>query len=578
MGDPDLYSDETIRLTAENIIVKSTPFEAILTNKRIILVDSRKKHIPQQTILLATLRHAEMSENAIRDPIITLSILTNTGSTRQMVLTFSKKSGGERKRECEEWIKILRDYAASSTQTVSHMVAPSPGQVPQPEPDVTTPPQIRMTSGSAVKKKIEIARPIKKIIETGPVPPKPIEISTLPEGAFCSRCGNRVPVGSAFCNRCGSKVIIQGEQSAVPAPVVQTVPAPPVVPATPPVTDSTAPVPALTPQVTAPETPSVTLPTPSVTPVIYERAVRPIEQIIHSIEPLIDDSVPRSEQTPLFVREFPLEFPTLPTSPTVSDTPVPATELSTVAFPETADGAVAPAAPVIPSIGETPLQAPPALPPVPEFPPAVKKRRGITIAAIVIVMLVIVAGAFVVLKPMQGAGGNTTGSITITPTVTPLSDIITTTTTSPTHSPTITAAVTSLPTTTAELVIPQTNVWLRITYPRTYTGTYGPPGQQVTDTGDHFYQISTVDGPVVASVNKQDGSGDKLTVAVYKNGVLIKEDSTTRPRGIIDFQAVLKTPTPTPVPTTIATTVVTTVTPVVNATVTVNATQTVVTE
>ena len=71
MGDPDLYSDESIRLTAENIIVKSAPFEAILTNKRIILVDSRKKHIPQQTILLATLRHVEMGENAIRDPVIT---------------------------------------------------------------------------------------------------------------------------------------------------------------------------------------------------------------------------------------------------------------------------------------------------------------------------------------------------------------------------------------------------------------------------------------------------------------------------------------------------------------------------
>jgi len=591
MGDPDLYSDETIRLTAENIIVKSAPFEAILTNKRIILVDSRKKHIPQQTILLATLRHAEMSENAIRDPVITLSILTNTGSTRQMVLTFSKKSGGERKRECEEWIKILRDYAASSTQTISHKVTPAPEQEPRPEPDVTTPPQIRMTSGSAVKKKIEIARPIKKIIETGPVLPKPIETSTLPEGVFCSKCGSRVPVGSAFCNRCGSKVILQGEQSAipgtvapaVPAPVVQTVTTQPVVPATPPVTDSTAPVPALTPQVTAPETPSVPLP-PPVPPVVHERAVRPIEQIIHSIEPLIEDSVPRTEPAPLIVREFPIQFPILPTpttSPAVSETPVSATEPVTVAPPpETADGAAAPTVPGAPPSGETPPPAPPALPPVPEFPPAAKRRRGITIAAIVIVMLVIVGGAFIVLKPMQGIGGDTSGSITVTPTVTPSSDIITTATTSPTHSPTITAVVTSLPTTTAEAKIPQEHVWLRITYPQTYTGTYGPPGQQVTDTGDHFYQVSTEDGPVIASVSKQDGSGDKLVVAVYKNGVEITNESTTRPRGTIDFHAILKTPTPSPVPTTIATTVVTTVTPVVNATVTgtVNATPTVVTQ
>lgn len=585
MGDPDLYSDETIRLTAENIVVKSAPFEAILTNKRIILVDSRKKHIPQQTILLATLRHAEMSENAIRDPVITLSILTNTGSTRQMVLTFSKKSG-ERKRECEEWIKILRDYAASSTQTVSHRVTPAPEPQPQPEPepDVTTPPQIRMTSGSAVKKKIEIARPIKKIIETGPVPPKPIETSTLPEGAFCSKCGSRVPVGSAFCNRCGSKVILPGDQGTVPAPVapevpapvVQTTPAPPVVPATPPVTDSTPPVPSVTAQVTAPETSPVAPIPPPVIPVVHEHAVRPIEQIIHSIEPLIEDSVPRTEPNPLIVREFPIPFPTLPTSSTGPETPAPATVPSTDASPGTPGGAVAPAAPGTPSVGGTLPPVPPVLPPVPGIPGAAKRRRNMTIAAIVIVLLVIAAGVFIVMKPMQGAVGVNNGSITVTPTVTP-SSVTPTATTSPTRSPTVTTTVTSLPTTMAGLEIPKEHVWLRITYPQTYTGTYGPPGQQVTDTGDHFYQISTEDGTVVASITKQDGSADKLTVGVYKNGVLFSEESTTRPRGSVDFQAILKTPTPTPVPTTIATTVVTTVTPVVNATVTVNTTQTVVT-
>jgi len=579
MGDPDLYSDESIRLTAENIIVKSAPFEAILTNKRIILVDSRKKHIPQQTILLATLRHVEMGENAIRDPVITLSVITNTGSTRQMILTFSKKAGGERKRECDEWGKILKEYSASSSQTVTHMVAPSPDH--EKEPEVTTPPQIRMTSSSAVKKKIEISRPIKKIVETGPVPIIPIETSSLPEGSFCFRCGSRVPVGSAFCNRCGSKVLLPGEQGAVPepvaavvpAPVVQTVPAPPVVPVIPPLAGSTPPLADST-------LPGISSTSP-VTPELHARAVRPIEQIIHSIEPLIEDSVPRTEPAPLIVREHPIH----PATPVVAEMPAAITEPPVDASPPSApagEGVPAPSVPVIPT-GDTPPAEPPVTPPVPASGPASKKRMGITIAAIIIAILVIAGGAFIVLKPMLGTGSNTGGSIAVTPTVTPpitpavtppitpavtpsAGTITTAATIPPTPSPTPTTEVTTpIP---VQVAIPQTGVWIRITYPGTYTGTYGLPGQQaqVTDTGDHFYQIATVEGPVAASIKKQDGSANNLEVAVYKDGNLIKKESTIRPMGTIDFHAVFKTPTPTPVPTTITPIIMTTVNPVINAT------------
>ncbi|GAB6286728.1 MAG: hypothetical protein STSR0009_29310 [Methanoregula sp.] len=606
MGDPDLYSDETIRLTAENIIVKSAPFEAILTNKRIILVDSRKKHIPQQTILLATLRHAELSENAIRDPVITLSILTNTGATRQMVLTFSKKSGGERKRECEDWIKILREYPSSLTQTITHRVAPAPEPEPRPEPEAITPPQIRMASGTAVKKKIEISRPIKKIIETGPVPPKPIEISTLPEGVFCVRCGNRIPTGSAFCNRCGTKVGGAGEMGAEPipavpvvtAPVRQTVPVMPGTPQAPPVAEFTVTVPDGTSQETPPEITPIPVSPQPVPPVVQERAVRPVEQIIHSIEPLIEDSVPRTEPAPLIIKEPVLHFPVLPTPPEATAIPVPAPEPEpvVVAPAKPAESPVEPvtpveetpqptpdvepAAPVEPVTPAEPAPPVPPEPPVPGSPPAAKSRRGVMIAGIIIVLLVIAAGAFIFLKPAPAASGVPDSTVTMTPVVTHTAVTLKPSTPTPTGTitvvPTITPAVTSGTVSAGDANIPPNNVYIRITYSQTYTGTYGPPGQQVTDTGDHFYQVSTVDGPVTASVTKQDGSGEKLTVRVYKNGVLMQEESTTRPRGTVDFLAVFKTPTPTPLPTTITTTVATT--PVVNATATVNTTQGVVTD
>ena len=113
------------------------------------------------------------------------------------------------------------------------------------------------------KKKIEISRPIKKItVDTSHLPPKPVETTSLPEGSFCGRCGNRIPPGSTFCNRCGTKVVAPGEGAAVSAAPGQIAMA------------------------------------PAIASGPGDRKGRPIEQIIHSIEPLIEDSVPRTEAAP----------------------------------------------------------------------------------------------------------------------------------------------------------------------------------------------------------------------------------------------------------------------------------------
>ena len=74
MGYTDLYSDESVILETKNVKVKSISFDAILTTKRLLLVDNKKNVIPQQNIQLATIRNVETGENAIRDAIVTLSI------------------------------------------------------------------------------------------------------------------------------------------------------------------------------------------------------------------------------------------------------------------------------------------------------------------------------------------------------------------------------------------------------------------------------------------------------------------------------------------------------------------------
>jgi hypothetical protein len=81
---PELYSDERVVLQAQNVKVKSVVFEVVLTTRRLVLIDTKKNSIPPQEINLATLKDVELGENAIRDPTITISIITISGNTRQM--------------------------------------------------------------------------------------------------------------------------------------------------------------------------------------------------------------------------------------------------------------------------------------------------------------------------------------------------------------------------------------------------------------------------------------------------------------------------------------------------------------
>ncbi len=128
MGDPELRSDESVLLRTQGIFVKSIPFEGILTNKRIILVDRATNLLPQKEIPLVTLKDFQAGENAIRDQIITLSVMAKTGETRQMILTFSRQTGGTRIKERDDWMRVLKENTSSSFEQVIRKVMPGIGQ------------------------------------------------------------------------------------------------------------------------------------------------------------------------------------------------------------------------------------------------------------------------------------------------------------------------------------------------------------------------------------------------------------------------------------------------------------------
>jgi hypothetical protein len=233
MDDPELRGDENILVRTPGVYVKAIPFEGILTNKRIILIDRATNLLPPKEIPLVTVMDVEGGENAIRDQIIKLAILTKTGETRQMILTFSRQTGGNRIKDRDTWLKTIKDNTSSTFEQVIRKVIPGTGQAskkprrgPSPRIEVIRSPMVQQGGGAektAGPQEQEKIPSVKKIIETGPVPGEPAAEkpgagpSSLQLGTYCSRCGARVPEKSGFCNRCGSKIFVPGS-GIVPTP------------------------------------------------------------------------------------------------------------------------------------------------------------------------------------------------------------------------------------------------------------------------------------------------------------------------------------------------------------------------
>ena len=524
MSYPELYSDERVVLQAQNVKVKSVLFEVVLTTRRLVLIDTKKNSIPPQEINLATLKDVEPGENAIRDPTITISIITISGNTRQMVLTFSKTSGGERRRECDEWVRALRQ---NITSTVYHPVSqtpaprePEPAPVAHPptaQPPAQAPHRIEVTNPPPPKKRIEIARPMKKIVEAAPAMPVPVETSSLPTGFFCNRCGNRVPPESAFCNRCGTPVIsdtVATNQQPEDTGVTWE-------------------------QYTPPAVPQVQVNPSPVFPTISDKKERPIEQVIHSIEPLIEDSVPRTTTAPVIpAKQVHLGQPAdlaepadqVPSTGTDSVTPDTGAQPGEVKWPVLTPSATpgtdtATAAPVAPPLM---VSHPPPTPSPGKFPLKL-------IAGLALVVLVVIAGVFVFTQNPAG-----------TPGITPTPDITVPATTAPPETPvtvktTIIPATTPQPVTTPSALVPASGVFVKVTTTGKYSGVVGTPGRlrEISDREGPIYQISTINGPVVVNLQKSDGTSAVFSVDVYKDGALMKHVQTSAPKGQIEFQTLL---------------------------------------
>ncbi len=166
MGDPEFRNDEQVLARTMGILVKSIPFEGILTSRRIVLVDRAKNILPPKEISLATIKTVETGENATGDQTLTLSVMARTGETRQMILTFTLPEKGNRARERDEWARIIRESTSTSFEQVIRKVIPGADQA-QKKARPSAPPRIEVVHTQTPQQtETPRAAPVRRIVET----------------------------------------------------------------------------------------------------------------------------------------------------------------------------------------------------------------------------------------------------------------------------------------------------------------------------------------------------------------------------------------------------------------------------
>lgn len=317
------------------------------------------------------------------------------------------------------------------------------------------------------------------------------------------------------------------------------------------------------------------------------------EHILPSLGEEIPQKVPPSDHQQI------LRFGQEPTIPPVRIPLAPVASEKSTAMEKTADSVPAapskeeimvkhdrPAGLVFPDMPPIPES------PVPEPPAPAPRRKIIAVAVFVVVALAVIAGA-VLLNPFLPAKPGATSPPVTTPLVTTamptvLTSIPTTLPTTPlTKAPPVTGQQAAVPTgsetpppiplpaespaatiipppaTTAtlspttplptpsptamvtspapEVLVPTTGVWLRVQYAGNFTGsvTVGPYFRSIEGSGDRFFQLAAKSGIMGVIIQKEDASGNRLTVDVYQDGTSIGRGTTMAPKGEVNFQAEL---------------------------------------
>ena len=136
MGSPYLSSNESIVLSTNNVVVNSVPAEAILTNERLMLIDTRHAELSPQDIPFHAIETVTISEDSSGDPMVSLSLVTAPGVTVSIGITFPQQPRMKRLTERDEWANRIRELSIVTIRAGgSKPVEILPPWVPGPLPD-----------------------------------------------------------------------------------------------------------------------------------------------------------------------------------------------------------------------------------------------------------------------------------------------------------------------------------------------------------------------------------------------------------------------------------------------------------
>ncbi len=513
MGDPYLSKDESLILSTQNIRIDGKSLDLMLTSRRLILIDNSVNPFHLRTIPLDSIITVIAGMDVKGEPVFTLSHMdpSGSGAPQPMDFIFVRQKGKSRSKECNEWAATLNIHAAGARNG-----ALSSGTLPY-DPVKTIQPRMSATymiETFSPRKPVMEAYPERTGPETTPVPVKfPVAggiLSGIEESAPLKNVEMVEPFDSPWLLPPEpEKMNVPNKEEPVSPPEVLAIEAdekseisdreepvsPPQEIATGPndtieITDKEEPV--SPPQ----EIATVTNETPTITDAAqaWADAVRTAT----TPSPVIPVIITTTTHTD--GRNIDENSNAEPVNKTVEE---PLTEINkdVCSGDHELVGSPAPNADSVPAA---------ITPPVPIIPKST--YRTIQNAAIIIVILVVVGvvaiGSFNLLNSGQTPPPVVVPIVTVQPT--------------PTSVPTL---------------VPADGVWVRIEYPGTFIGEVGNPEimHPAYGSGVRIYKILWSDRPVHAFAQKQENTGDTLTIEIYNNGNLIKSSSTRAPKGSVDI-------------------------------------------
>jgi hypothetical protein len=273
--------------------------------------------------------------------------------------------------------------------------------------------------------------------------------------------------------------------------------------------------------------------TRAVLPIVKTPAIRPIDEEIQSIEPLIEPSLekvpadalrdaPSKACSKLSIEWDGEEEPEQGTIPAgeIPETKPVDKDLSPQPLPvQSSDSAIPAPGPSSEGTSETP---PPPKPPSDRN--FMSGKQPVLTAAVVVVAILFLAAAALFIYPILAAAGSTTpnGEGDVTPAAT---------SSSVSPSGTLVLKETQAP------VIPPAGVYVHVNYLGGFKGSYGIPDMITTvpgNSGDRVWEVeNATNSTVQATFEKLDGSSHELLVEIYKDSKTLTSGTTTVGHGSV---------------------------------------------